>query len=74
MRVEFPADQFRYSGGGYAILQKIISDINQKTIQEAIDQLVFDPLKIRQASFEPIPATDMSVAQGYHWDPETQLS
>lgn len=68
VRVELPAGQFKYSGGGYTVLQKAISDVSQEPFPIAMNQLVFNPLQIRRASFEPSPAAGMSIARGYHWD------
>ena len=51
-----PGSMFRYSGGGYTVLQLLIEDVTGRPIHELADELVFLPLGMDHSSFEkPVP-------------------
>jgi serine/threonine protein kinase/CubicO group peptidase (beta-lactamase class C family) len=53
---EVPGDRYRYSSGGYAVLQQMIIDVTKTTFPEAMRSLVLDPLDMRDSAFEqPLP-------------------
>lgn len=50
------AGRFRYSGGGYALVQQLIEDVSGIFFGEAAQTLVFDPLGMTQSTFvQPLP-------------------
>lgn len=55
------AQRFRYSGGGYAVVQQLIEDVRGEPFTQTARQLVFDPLGMTQSSFaqppQPLPAS-----------------
>jgi CubicO group peptidase (beta-lactamase class C family) len=46
-----PNTEFRYSGGGYTILQQALIDQLQKTFQEIMQELVLDPLDMTNSFY-----------------------
>lgn len=46
-----PEESFRYSGGGYNIVQQLMIDTEQKTFPEILKDLVLDPLDMSNSSF-----------------------
>jgi CubicO group peptidase (beta-lactamase class C family) len=49
------AGRFRYSGGGYAVVQQLIEDVRGEPFAEAARQAVFDPLGMERSSFRQPP-------------------
>ena len=54
-----PGSRYRYSSGGYTILQQIISDVAGKPFNAALNELVLDPLRMRQSTFEQPPGPEL---------------
>jgi CubicO group peptidase (beta-lactamase class C family) len=53
VRVEItPGKEFRYSGGGYVVIQQLLMDITHKTFPELMHDLVFKPLGMTHSTFE----------------------
>jgi CubicO group peptidase (beta-lactamase class C family) len=51
-----PGTKFRYSGGGYVVLQQLLIDVSGKPFSNLLDQLVFKRLDMDHSSFsEPPP-------------------
>jgi CubicO group peptidase (beta-lactamase class C family) len=51
-----PGTMFRYSGGGYTVLQLLIEDVTERPLHELAHELVFEPLGMDHSSFEkPLP-------------------
>jgi CubicO group peptidase (beta-lactamase class C family) len=47
---------FRYSGGGYVVVQQLLMDITGKSFPALMHDLVFEPLGMRHSTFEaPLP-------------------
>ncbi len=46
-----PQTEFKYSGGGYTILQLLIEEVTQQSFAEYMHQTIFQPLKMNQTSF-----------------------
>lgn len=57
IRVDFvPGSRWRYSGGGYGVLQLLIVDVGGKPFQKLAQEIIFDPLKMKHSTFEqPLP-------------------
>jgi CubicO group peptidase (beta-lactamase class C family) len=57
IRQEIPAGaQYRYSGGGYVVVQLLIEDVAGKPFAEVAQELVLKPLGMKNSTFEqPLP-------------------
>lgn len=52
-----PDTQWRYSGGGYAIMQQALIDVSGKTFPELMNELVLVPIGMTRSTFrQPLPA------------------
>ncbi|MEM8908944.1 MAG: serine hydrolase, partial [Bacteroidota bacterium] len=65
-----PGESWRYSGGGYTIMQLMITDIEQKTFPEIMQEKVLNPLGMNASTYlNPLPEKYHSMAAtGYHND------
>jgi CubicO group peptidase (beta-lactamase class C family) len=51
-----PDTQWRYSGGGYAIVQQVLIDVSGKAFPELMNELVLVPIGITHSTFrQPLP-------------------
>jgi CubicO group peptidase (beta-lactamase class C family) len=51
-----PGRTYRYSAGGYCVLQRVIETVTGHTFEQATKQLVFDPLEMSNSTFaQPLP-------------------
>ena len=59
IRVNVPVGtQYRYSGGGYSIVQLAIQEITKKPFADAVRELVLEPLGMSRSTFvQPLPAS-----------------
>ncbi|OLY90849.1 serine hydrolase domain-containing protein [Cnuella takakiae] len=58
-----PGKEFRYSGGGYMVVQLAITDLLQDDFATIAQRMVFDPLQMRHASFrQPLSASQAAMA------------
>ncbi len=46
-----PESKWKYSGGGYSILQLVIEDVSGKSFADYMKEHIFKPLKMKQTSF-----------------------
>lgn len=52
-----PDTQWRYSGGGYAIVQQTLIDVSGKTFPELMNELILMPVGMTRSTFrQPLPA------------------
>jgi CubicO group peptidase (beta-lactamase class C family) len=78
-----PGTRFRYSGGGYCVLQQLLCDVRQQPFPELIRDLVLDPVGMTQSTYEqPLPkkywnntssghrASGKPLSGGWHTMPE----
>ena len=62
-----PSLRFRYSGGGYCVVQQVLMDVMQKPFPELMRELIFEPLEMHQSTYEqPLPAEKWGVAATGH--------
>jgi CubicO group peptidase (beta-lactamase class C family) len=47
-----PGTRFRYSGGGYCVLQQLLCDVRQQAFPELMCDLVLDPVGMTQSTYE----------------------
>jgi len=75
IRVEqVPGNGFRYSGGGYTIVQQILIDVEKKPFPDLMSALVLKPLKMKHSTFEQQPLTKHLAnlaAPGHNYNGET---
>jgi CubicO group peptidase (beta-lactamase class C family) len=51
-----PGTRFRYSGGGYCVLQQLLSDMRQQPFPDLMRDLVLDPAGMADSTYEqPLP-------------------
>ncbi|TQV89516.1 serine hydrolase domain-containing protein [Aliikangiella coralliicola] len=62
-----PETEFRYSGGGYTVMQKLVSDVTKTDYPEIMDKLVLAPLAMTRSTYEqPLPPEKLKfAAAGY---------
>ncbi len=62
-----PEESFRYSGGGYTVMQQMMIDIKGKSYPELMDELVLSPLGMENSTYEqPLKGAMLSrAATGY---------
>ncbi|NIO29698.1 MAG: serine hydrolase [Candidatus Latescibacteria bacterium] len=62
-----PGSTFRYSGGGYTVLQLLIEDVTGKPLHELAQELVFEPLDMNHSSFQkPLPEALLAKTSSGH--------
>lgn len=68
IRVEtVPGTQFRYSGGGYSVIQQLLIDVTRKPFPELMRDLVLDRSGMTSSTFQqPIPSGMESIAATGH--------
>ncbi|QND64468.1 beta-lactamase family protein [Mesorhizobium loti] len=55
-----PGKSFRYSGGGYTIVQQLLIDVTGKPFAELLDRTVLHPLGMTRSFYhQPLPARDL---------------
>jgi CubicO group peptidase (beta-lactamase class C family) len=51
-----PGSQWRYSGGGYEVVQQLILDVTGRSFADLARTLIFEPLGMRRSTFkQPLP-------------------
>lgn len=62
-----PGLRFRYSGGGYSVVQRVLMDIMQKPFPTLMRELIFEPLEMRLSTYEQPLSTEKwrSAATGH---------
>lgn len=62
-----PGSQWRYSGGGYTVMQQMMTEVTGKPFAEMMKETVLTPLKMTASTYEqPLPKDRVSsAASGY---------
>jgi CubicO group peptidase (beta-lactamase class C family) len=60
-----PGEQFRYSGGGYTIVQQLLVDVTGEPFPDLMDELVIKPLGMTHSTFHQPPFADGIAAMGH---------
>jgi len=62
-----PETKYRYSGGGYTVMQKLVSDVAQKEYPDLMQDVVLGPIGMSQSTYEqPLPPEKLKfAAAGY---------
>jgi len=64
-----PGTRFRYSGGGYMILQVALEDVTGKTFNSLMEEEILRPLGMEASTFEPYRAPyEDRMARGHYAD------
>jgi CubicO group peptidase (beta-lactamase class C family) len=65
-----PGTQYRYSGGGYTIVQLAMTDVTEQPFPALMQRLVLGPLGMKQSTYDqPLPAALLpAAAAGYGED------
>jgi len=72
--VSEPGREFRYSGGGYIVLQVLLGDITRRPFDELARELVLEPAGMASSTFEqPLPEHMRSRAAVGHYANGTPL-
>lgn len=67
-----PRTKWRYSGGGYTVMQKLVEDATNAPFEQAMARKVLEPLKMSRSTYQqPLPAElHDQAATGYRSDGE----
>lgn len=60
---KIPEESFRYSGGGFTIVQQMMIDLEEKSFPLLMDDLVLQPLEMHNSTFDqPLQGAQLKVA------------
>jgi tetratricopeptide (TPR) repeat protein len=60
---KLPGEGFRYSGGGYTIMQLLLTDVEGKPFPDIMQEQVLGPLQMTHSTYEqPLPADKLLMA------------
>jgi CubicO group peptidase (beta-lactamase class C family) len=68
VKVKHPPDtEFRYSGGGYCVVQKVVEDVTGEPFEEAMSRTLLEPLQMNRSHFHqpPLERETENMARGY---------
>lgn len=70
---ELPGSRYRYSGGGYQIIQILIEDVARTELEELAQTSVFQPLGMKRTTFRTLlpPPLGRQAADGHRYDGRT---
>jgi CubicO group peptidase (beta-lactamase class C family) len=71
VRVEaVPGTKWSYSGGGYVVVQQLVTDVTGKSFSELMQEKILEPLGMVHSTFQqPLPANlEAAAAAGYDSD------
>lgn len=65
-----PRSEWRYSGGGYTVLQLLMEEVCGKSFHQLMKENLFDPLGIKNSTFSHnlSKSEEESIAKGYKYD------
>jgi len=63
-----PGSEWRYSGGGYAILQLLIEEVSGESFEGFMQRVIFRPLGMVRSSYSWTPAAGATLATSYDVD------
>jgi CubicO group peptidase (beta-lactamase class C family) len=64
-----PGSEFRYSGGGYCVVQKVVEDVTGESFDVAMSRTLLEPLQMNRSHFHqpPLEQETGNAARGYGW-------
>ena len=64
---QVPGNKFRYAGGGYVVLQQLMTDVAGSAFEQLMDKTVLRKLEMTRSTFEqPLPAQAAASAASGH--------
>jgi CubicO group peptidase (beta-lactamase class C family) len=63
-----PGSAFKYSGGGYTLLQLIVEEVTDRSFSTFMKESVFDPLGMTQSRYVWNDSSDLALAEFYNDD------
>lgn len=66
--IQSPGKSFRYSGGGYTLLQLLIEELSGQTFHEYVERAVLQPLGMNSSSYQPAPDLLLRRAKPHGFD------
>lgn len=63
-----PNSQYKYSGGGYTLLQLVIEEVTGQSFNDYMTEAVFEPLKMNQTSYHWSDSSSLQLANFYKSD------
>jgi CubicO group peptidase (beta-lactamase class C family) len=63
-----PGSKFRYSGGGYTLLQLLVEEVSGQSFASYMKESVFTPLSMTQSSYTWGDSSDYKLAEFYNKD------
>lgn len=63
-----PGSEWRYSGGGYAILQLLIEEVSGESFEGFMQRVIFRPLGMVRSSYSWTPTSGSTLATSYDVD------
>ncbi len=65
-----PRNKWKYSGGGYTVLQLLMEEVSGKSFPQLMKENLFDPLGIKNSTFSHIlsKSEEESIAKAYKYD------
>ena len=67
-----PGSGWRYSGGGYTLLQLIIEEVSGRPFSDFMDERVFAPLEMDRTTFDHAEAVELGLAENFAPDGATE--
>ncbi|MBA3627702.1 MAG: beta-lactamase family protein [Chloroflexi bacterium] len=67
-QVEAPGAVYRYSGGGYTVLQLAVEEVTGKTFADSLAESVLTPLGISDSSYAQAPPAEAATPHGVDGD------
>jgi CubicO group peptidase (beta-lactamase class C family) len=61
-----PGESWRYSGGGYCVLQQALEDVSGLPFPEIVKAKLFEPLGMAHTAYDPLPAQAADIASSGH--------
>jgi CubicO group peptidase (beta-lactamase class C family) len=64
-----PGSDFRYSGGGYCVVQKVMEDVMGEPFETVMSKTLLEPLQMNRSHFHqpPLEQEIGNTARGYAW-------
>lgn len=67
-----PGSGWRYSGGGYSVLQLLIEEVSGQSFASYMEDALFSPLGMRRTTFDHDRAIALGLAENYRPDGSTE--
>ncbi len=65
-----PGTEFRYSGGGYLVVQQAMQEVTGKSFADVMNEQVFEPLGMTSSMYAPLSSVDKQRAASGHMNGE----